>query len=104
MTQTAPRDRTATARRRGAHAEPPRRRRARPVEVSRPVESRPAETWGDMRERHRRERHEAHLATAAALNELDQAVRRAERWCARRECELDAAEHRFARARATLVH
>jgi hypothetical protein len=53
--------------------------------------------------RHRRERHEAHLRTAEALNDLDQAVRRADRWCDALAGRLDLEEHRMAKVRATLL-
>jgi hypothetical protein len=56
-----------------------------------------------MRARHRRERHEAHLRTAAALNDLDQAIRRADRWCDALAGRLDLEEHRMAKVRAALL-
>jgi hypothetical protein len=56
-----------------------------------------------MRARHRRERHEAHLRTAAALNDLDQAIRRAQRWCNALAARLDQEEHRLGKARAALT-
>jgi hypothetical protein len=56
-----------------------------------------------MRARHRHERHEAHVRTAAALNDLDQAIRRADRWCDALATCLDQEERHIAKVRAALL-
>ena len=93
---TAPRHHRSTARRRPSPrpARGPVRRRIEPHTIR----ILPVENWGDMRMRHRRERHEDHVRTAAALNDLDQAIRRAERWCDALDARLAAQGRRMGEA------
>jgi hypothetical protein len=98
MTQTALR--YETHHRRVRTGRPERLRRGGEPTPPAPATEPATETWGDMRMRHRRERHEAHLRTAEALNDLDQAVRRADRWCDALEQRLEDERRRIAKARA----